>query len=577
MRTHLSVPVEDRSLALTLGAQLDQINGQFFAPSGADLTVFQSWLPAHIQLGTLTTAPRGISLTELLSRVSAVVEVAFPKAEWVRLEISNIHSRNGYMLLDVVDRDESGKELSKSKAVIWRREADKIGEKFFKATGSQLADTMKVLVLAQPQFTGQYGLSLNIVDIDPSFTLGDMAARLKRIREKLEADGEADKNRDLPPPLDFSNVAVISPVGAAGLGDFQVEADRLAAAGLCTFTYFHAVFQGDKAKDSLKEAFIRAHTTHEIDPFDALVIIRGGGAITDLHWLNEYLIAKMVCRFHAPVFTGIGHERDSTIVDEYAHRSFGTPSKVVAHIKEVIATRASKALTDWNGICQTVLARLSTAQARIEKHYGDIAAGGIRQLDLAIFSVTKNYDEVQSNALSVLALSAEKVETLHASVANGAVSRLDMAGATVDHVSASINERALAAIHNIEVRAEHDFDAVTLAARRSIDGIEHHLDVHWHGTLDNAMSVTNNLVSASSREFSDVRYYASKMLDSAEDNARDLIAGILAHGVEPTLRRGFTIVKSRGKPISTKAAAIAHEDLEITFKDGSLKVSKQEE
>jgi exodeoxyribonuclease VII large subunit len=577
MRMLLTIPAEDQRLALTLGALHDPKNNQFFTPPGADLAVFQPWLPANVQPGALATAIRGISLTELLSRVNEVVARAFPKAEWVRLEISNIHSRNGYMLLDVVDRDASGKELSKSKAAIWRREAEKIGEKFFKVTGSHLADGMKVLVLAQAQFNGQYGLSLNITDIDPSFTLGDMEARLKRIREKLEADGDADKNRNLAAPIDFSNVAVISPDGAAGLGDFQAEANRLANAGLCVFTYFPAIFQGEKAKESLKDAFVKAHTIHEMDPFDALVVIRGGGAAADLHWLNEYLVAKMVCRFRAPVFTGIGHERDSTILDEYAHRSFGTPSKVIAHIKEAIATRANKALEDWTAICQTVHARLSTAQARIEKHHGDIAAGAASQLDRAGFAAETRFDEVQNNALSALGLAAEKVGALHAAIANGAVSRLDVANAATEHVSASINDRARAAIHSIEVSVEHDFDAVTLAARRSIDGIEDHLDAYWLGLLDNATTVTNNLTAESDRNFSDVRFYARKMLGTAEDDAKELMAGILAHGVEPTLRRGFAIVKSEGKPISTKAAAATRESLEITFRDGSLKVSKREE
>lgn len=577
MQTPLTIPAEDQSTAVALGAVRDRKNGQFFAPPGADLAVFHAWLPASPHSTALAAPKQGVSLTELLQRVTAAIDNAFPRAEWVRIEISSLTRRNGHVYLDAVDRDESGNELSKSRATIWRGQADKLGQKFHKATGSHLADGMKVLVLVQPQFKAQYGLSLNITDIDPSFTLGDMEARLKRIREKLEADGAADMNRSLPAPTDFFNVAVISPDGAAGLGDFQAEADRLAHAGLCSFTYFHAVFQGEKAKESLKDAFIKAHKTHESDPFDALVIIRGGGAAADLHWLNEYLIAKMVCRFHAPVFTGIGHERDSTILDEYAHRSFGTPSKVIAHINEVIATRANRALEDWTAIYQSVLSRLSTAETRIEKQHGDTMANALRQLDRASFAAEKSYNDVKSNAQSILTLFAERVEGLHASVVDSAAATLDDAGVEVERILETINERALTAIERLERDVANDFDAVTLAARRSIDGIADHLDAHWIGILDNVKVVANNLEAETERNYSDIRYSANRMLDSADSGAKELMAGILAHGIEPTLRRGFAVVKSDGIPISTREAAVKQKELEIIFRDGSLRVTKLEE
>jgi exodeoxyribonuclease VII large subunit len=577
MRTYLTVPAEDESLAVTLGAIRDPECGQFFAPTGANLGPFEPWLAAATASRAIGISTEGISLTELLSRASSAINQAFPRPEWVRIEISSLAIKNGYMALDAVDRDPSGMELSKARAFIWRAYADKIGERFFKATGTRLADGMKVLVLVETQFKEQYGLSLNIVDVDPRFTLGDMEARLRRIREKLEADGDALKNRSLPSPLDFSNVAVISPDGAAGLGDFQAEADRLTSMGLCNFTYFHAVFQGEKAKDALRDAFIKAHKTHEIDPFDALVVIRGGGAATDLHWLNEYLLAKMVCRFHAPVFIGIGHERDSTILDEHAHRSFGTPSKVIAHIKEVIATRANKALEDWTAICQFVGTRLSAAEARIEQRRTEVGVGASKRLDQATFRASTSYSEVQNNALAALSVASEKANSLHTTVVKSAASTLDVAIANADHLISTINDRSLNAVHRIEVNTNHDFDAITLAARRSIDGIQEHLNTYWIGILRSADTTTKDLAEVGSRNFSDVQYYAKKMISAAEESSEELMLGIFAHGVEPTLRRGFAIVKSDGKPISTKAAALTQQSLEIVFKDGSLRVTKMEE
>jgi hypothetical protein len=116
MRTYLAIPAEDADLALTLGAVRDPKVGQYFAPSGVDLAVFHPWLPAEPKAGALATAQRGISLTELLARVGSAIDHAFPRAEWVRIEISSLNDKSGHVYLDAIDRDPAGKELSKSRA-----------------------------------------------------------------------------------------------------------------------------------------------------------------------------------------------------------------------------------------------------------------------------------------------------------------------------------------------------------------------------------------------------------------------------------------------------------------------------
>jgi exodeoxyribonuclease VII large subunit len=136
----------------------------------------------------------------------------------------------------------------------------------------------------------------------------------------------------LPPPLDFVRVAVISPETSAGLGDFQRESDRLQTATLCEFTFFRATFQGLDAPSSIRTAVQNALAAHRQSPFDALVVIRGGGSVTDLAWLNDLQLATVLCLCPLPVFTGIGHERDQTILDDIAHIRFDTPSKVALHI-----------------------------------------------------------------------------------------------------------------------------------------------------------------------------------------------------------------------------------------------------
>lgn len=686
MTTFLTIPAEDEARALSLGAKRDPDSGFYFVPTGAELAPFQPWLPVAATSSTQGESGKGISLTALLSRIGNAITQALPQPAWVRVEISSLE-RNSHIYLEIVDCDDSGAALSKSRANIWRNQADRIEKKFLEASGNSLAAGMKVLVLVKVRFHKQYGLSLNITDIDPSFTLGDMEARRRSIRKVLEASGKANLNRSLPAPLDFCNVAVISPEDAAGLGDFQVEADRLVSAGLCAFSYFHAIFQGQAAKDSMKNAFIAAHKAHESNPFDALVVIRGGGPASDLHWLNDRMIAEMVCRFHAPVFTGIGHERDETILDEYANRTFGTPSKVIAHIKEAIAVRANKALEDWTSIFQMVHARLSTANSHALQRCDEIITGVNKLLDHGDYRCSTELMEVQNRTSSMTDLAGGKIDAIHSAVLETGRSMLDISGTATAHLFTTIKERSVVAVSVIDVKTKNAFSSVTLASRRSIDGIAEHLgaywltildgtavaartlasesekhigdvryqahrmlvtarqnviarfhsvtlasrrsidgiaeflDVHWLAILDTISVAARTAESDSARHFADVKHHASKLVETAHENAserfhsvffaaerdledgavgstrnfddivhfskraisdadngaRDLINGILAHGVEPTLRRGFAIISSNGKPVATKAAATSHWDLEIMFKDGTLLVTRTEE
>ena len=177
----------------------------------------------------------------------------------------------------------------------------------------------------------------------------------------------------LPSPVDFVRVAVISPETSAGLGDFRQEADRLHRGGLCEFHFVRATFQGLEAPSSILDAIETVLSAHRERTFDALVIIRGGGAVTDLAWLNDLELARRICRLPIPVLTGIGHERDSTILDEVAHRRFDTPSKVAHHITQTILDTARDALADLERIehqVQRIVAkhadRLAAEKQRIE-------------------------------------------------------------------------------------------------------------------------------------------------------------------------------------------------------------------
>lgn len=209
---------------------------------------------------------------------------------------------------------------------------------------------MQVLILAKLNFSIQYGLSVCIKDLDPNYTLGDLAAKLAAIREALKQEGIYAKNKQLPIPYDFARIAVLSPNGAAGLGDFQREAALLQRHKLCDFYYYTAQFQGENAALEIADALNTIFTDHQNIDFDVIVIIRGGGAAIDLAWLNDYKIAKLVCESQVIVFSGIGHEKDNTIIDEVASVRFDTPSKVIAHIFGTIVRNAQQAENDLKDI-----------------------------------------------------------------------------------------------------------------------------------------------------------------------------------------------------------------------------------
>lgn len=314
-------------------------------------------------------AETGLSLADFLERVGGSIKAALPGSYWVRAEILKADNRN-YWSLELASYDTENK--AKVRAQIWKSNAGVV-DRFEQTAGIPLKAGLKILFSCSVQFHPEYGLSLTIHDIDPKFTLGDMEAKLQIIRERLSALGETELNRRLPSPRDFTHVAVVAPHLAAGLGDFRSEANELEKYGLCTFEYFHPQFQGPGMVDSIISAMTEAAKAHQRGlKFDALVMIRGGGDKAGLYELNEVRIARCVCRFPAPVMVGIGHERDSTILDELANASFGTPSLVIAHIRSVVEGNATKARNQYSTMARAAKATVALASRDIVQARGDV-------------------------------------------------------------------------------------------------------------------------------------------------------------------------------------------------------------
>lgn len=398
----LDVPFVEKDQAKRLGARWNAASKRWYVPDGIDLQKFARWLPDGVDVvaaeDNLYTNPvveddKKVTLANFLQQVSAVVQNSFPSGTWVSAEISELRSNKGHLFITLVEHDEQGNMIARISARVWQSQAQVICAKFLQGTGAELEAGIKVLVYARIEFHAQYGMALFIDDIDPNYTLGDMAAKLAKIREVLVAEQIIDLNKQLPRPHDFYKVAVISPQNAAGLGDFNREAQLLIKYGLCQFTYFTAQFQGENATKDICRAIEEAKLAL---PFDALVIIRGGGAISDLAWLNNEQIARAVCNFPVHVMVGIGHERDYTILDEVAGERFDTPSKVSHRIFSLVSNNALEADKRYQDISQTARGMLQRTLERATLIYEQIGV----QAKQGCIAVQKHMQSLISEILS---------------------------------------------------------------------------------------------------------------------------------------------------------------------------------
>jgi exodeoxyribonuclease VII large subunit len=272
--------------------------------------------------------PEACSLYELNERIKDAISVSFSQPLWVKAEISEIRENaNGHCYLELIEKDPKSDRITvRNKATIWSFTYRMLKPYFESATGEQLHAGMKILVACSVEYHELYGLSLNISDIDPTYTLGEVALRRQQIINQLQEEGIADMNKELELPVTPQRIAVISSATAAGYGDFL---DQLQGN---TFGYqfyhhlFPAIMQGDRSEQSLIEALDGIY--RHIDQFDAVVIIRGGGATADLSCFDRYSVAAHCAQFPLPILTGIGHQRDNTILDMVAYACLKTPTAV---------------------------------------------------------------------------------------------------------------------------------------------------------------------------------------------------------------------------------------------------------
>jgi len=271
---------------------------------------------------------KSVSLSQLINTIKAEFDNKFGSPIWIVAEISELNvNYSGHCYMELIEKEEeTDKLLAKSRATIWARSFRIIQPYFETTTRETLKAGLKVLLKVTVEFHEFYGFSLNVIDIDPSFTVGDLALKRNLIIEKLTSEGVFDMNKSIAIPIVPQNIAVITSETAAGYGDFNNQLLNNSNTYHFSTTLFPAVMQGDKAPESIINAFNQIFES--IDDFDAVVLIRGGGSKVDLSCFDNYDLAYMITQFPLPVITGIGHERDESISDMVANTSLKTPTAV---------------------------------------------------------------------------------------------------------------------------------------------------------------------------------------------------------------------------------------------------------
>ena len=294
---------------------------------------------------------QALSLVELNQRIRMALEQAFLDTYWVRAEMSDVRENgaSGHCYLEFIEKDpRSGQLLAKVRGAIWAKTFRLLKPYFEMETGQRFVSGLKVLVRVTVDFHELYGLSLTVVDIDPAYTLGDMARKRLEIIRQLQEEGVFELNKELPLPLLPRRIALISSPTAAGYEDFMNQLTHNRAGYPFYVKLFPALMQGERTEESVIAALDRIYAHQEL--FDVVALLRGGGATSDLNSFDSYLLAANCAQFPLPILTGIGHERDDTVVDLVAHTRLKTPTAVA----EFLIARMDQAAQTVEELQQTM-------------------------------------------------------------------------------------------------------------------------------------------------------------------------------------------------------------------------------
>ena len=358
---------------------------------------------------------QSLTLFELNSLVREAVELTLPDSYWVEAELAEARERGGHCYMELVQKDDLGTALvARASARCWRSVWMLVRPHFERVTGESLHAGMKVLLQVHAQFHENYGFSWIVTDIDPTFTLGDMARKRQDVIRRLKEEGVFDLNKELRLSSFANRIAVISSETAAGYGDFCNQLAGNAFGFRFNVTLFPAVMQGGRTEKSIISALNSVNA--DADGYDCVVIIRGGGAVSDLSAFDSLLLAENVANFPLPVITGIGHERDESVLDMVAHTRAKTPTAAaellidnLEHTLDRIEAARTAIVNHVNGRMDFERMRLARVCERIPVLFSLVKTRRYARLDAL-------HERMCSSANRILMAERVKVDRLRSAV-----------------------------------------------------------------------------------------------------------------------------------------------------------------
>lgn len=351
-----------------------------------------------------------LSLSQLSLIIKEVINTAFSNSVWVKAEISELHeNRSGHCYLELIEKDvKSNKIIAKQRAIIWDRTYRILKPYFETATHIELKAGINVLILVKVEYSEVYGVSLQIIDIDPTYTIGDLEQQRALVIQQLIADGVFEMNKGLAIPIVPQRIAIISSETAAGYEDFCNQLNQNRFGFKFYIKLFKAFMQGDLAENSIIEAMEKI----PVQEFDVLVITRGGGSKSDLVCFDGYDLANNVAQFPIPVIAAIGHERDTSVVDLVAHTRVKTPTAAAEFIIEQVALYWQSMQSMYEHVIENIKYKLKQEFQFIEQ-VSKIILGTETLLNIKKQQLTHLTEKVQWAAKNIVKVQNRQLKTLN--------------------------------------------------------------------------------------------------------------------------------------------------------------------
>ena len=365
-----------------------------------------------------------LSLYDLNALVRRSLEQCLPDEYWVQAELSDVRTNStGHCYLEFIQKDSRSNNLiAKARGTIWANVYRLLKPYFEESTGQAFVSGIKVLVQVTVSFHELYGYSLTVQDIDPTYTLGDMARRRREILKQLEEEGVLTLNKELEMPVLPQRIPEVSSPTAAGYGDFSHQLKNNSRGFFFHTELFPALMQGDRVEESVLSALDAILNRQE--DFDAVVIIRGGGATSDLSGFDTYLLAAACAQFPLPIITGIGHERDDTVLDSVAHPRVKTPPAAAESLINCMELAADELEVLISQLHESVRSRLTEEHRKLISYRNRIPSAVVRRVSDAKLALLTTRKDISLAVQTLLSRQRHRLELLQQRLADASPEKM---------------------------------------------------------------------------------------------------------------------------------------------------------